>query len=309
MATNGMDLSIIIVTFNHATEIVPCLNALLKSDGDWRAEIILVDNASTDDTRKIAGDFMHSQSQPRFQFRLLPMPQNLGFTDGTNQGIEASSGAYLLLLNPDTQVTTTALSRLMALLAASPQVGMVAPQLRFPDQTIQPSCRRFPQRRDVLWRLLGLTFLFPKSEWFNRWQMPAFDHQTRAAVEQPQGAALMTTRPVLSRLGLLDPQFPMFFSDVDWCYRCKALGLAIMFEPTAVVIHTKGTSIYRHRARMIWSSHRSFYDYFRKYRRGLGNTCLNFIVGGLLWIMAVGRVSAIGLRNRLSQRANRSSRS
>lgn len=173
--------------------------------------------------------------------------------------------------------------RLIDVLGSDHQTGVVAPQLRNPDGSLQPSCRRFPRRRDVTYECLGLNLLFPKSRLFNSWKMGDFDHLSQRRVEQPQGAFLLTTREVMNSVGLWDETYPMFFSDVEWCHRVKNAGLDIIFEPGARVMHQKGVSIYKRRAAMIWTSHISFYRYLKKYRaHGLG-----FIVNGLFGVFMV----------------------
>jgi GT2 family glycosyltransferase len=182
------------------------------------------------------------------------------------------------------------LSKLIDYLKENPAVGMVAPQLLFPDGRIQPSCRHFPERKDIIWHLSGLNCLFPRSVVFNRWKMGNFSHQVEAEVDQPQGAALMTHRKAFETVGFPDENFPMFFSDVDWCQRFKAKGWKIVFYPSAKIIHHQGTSIHRNRVRMIWSSHLSFIRYFQKYRPGFWNGLMNCFVGALLILMALIRM-------------------
>jgi GT2 family glycosyltransferase len=167
--------------------------------------------------------------------------------------------------------------------------GIVSPQFLDLDGSIQPSCRRFPRHRDLLFLALGFDKLFSKSKIFNYWKMGDFDFRSQQKVDQPQGAFLLTHRTALEQVGLLDEQFPMFFSDVDWCRRFIAKGWEIFFSPETQIIHDKGTSIYRNRLRMIWSSHRSFYDYFVKYYPGKGWKIVNGLTAGLLLFMALLR--------------------
>jgi GT2 family glycosyltransferase len=291
-------LSIIIVTFNHETEIIPCLTAIRASEGDQTVEVIVVDNASKDQTVRQVTEFTTENSGPTFSLRLIASPENTGFTRGTNLGLKSSRGDFLLLLNPDTQVQPDALQKLISFLQSHPDVGIVAPQLRFPNGAIQPSCRRFPRRSDVFWQIFGLARLFPDSACFNRWKMGDFSHTEIAAVEQPQGAAVMTSRTAFAQIGLLDESFPMFFSDVDWCKRFVQKGLKIIFFPTAQVVHHKGSAIYRYRRAMIWSSHKSFIHYFQKHHTGVFNQLLNSGIALLLIPLAgfrilVGTISGV----------------
>jgi GT2 family glycosyltransferase len=100
---------------------------------------------------------------------------------------------------------------------------------------------------------------------------------------------LLARCEAVAQVGLLDEQFPMFFSDVDWCRRFIEKGWKILFVPGVQIIHHKGTSIYKNRVKMIWSSHRSFYHYFKKYYRGAFWGIINLITGIALILLATLR--------------------
>ena len=284
-----MDLSCIIVTYNSAGQIRNCLQSILRDAAGLETQIILIDNDSTDDTLAVITEAAEAQSpQYSVQISIIKNRENVGFTRALNQGMVQAAGAYLLVLNPDTEVKEGAIGILLAQLNQNRECGVAAPQLRNTNGTIQASCRRFPQRSDVLFELLGLSYLFPKSKRFNRWKMGDFDHDSARSVEQPQGACLLFPRHVLDEIGLWDVRFPMFFSDVDWCKRVKQAGYDILFVPSAVVIHHQGSSIRQKRAQMIWTSHRSFYSYFKKYEQKF--PIANEIYGSILWVTAATRI-------------------
>ncbi len=100
----------------------------------------------------------------------------------------------------------------------------------------------------------------------------------------------MFKRELLDRLGYWDETFPMFFSDVDWCWRVKTAGYDIIFEPAARVVHRRGVSVFKDRSRMIWSSHLSFYNYFLKYKKGIAFLVPNMLLGIMLFKTAVLRI-------------------
>jgi GT2 family glycosyltransferase len=200
-------------------------------------------------------------------------------------------GKYIITLNPDTQLSGGTIVKLMSVLKANGQAGVVAPQLLNPDGTVQPSCRRFPHRRDVIFEISGLSRLFSKSARFNGWKMGDFDHCEQRSVEQPQGACLMFRSDLLDHVGFWDASFPMFFSDVDWCHRVKLAGYDIVFYPDAKVVHQRGVSIHQRRPAMIWSSHESFYQYLRKYRASGRFFLANEIVGIILGMVALIRIA------------------
>ena len=283
-----IDLSIIIVTFNHEKEIANCLTTLATAISSFQTEIFIIDNHSTDQTVAIAKDSL-SNINKKHQWSIICNKSNKGFTRAVNQGLEQIRGEYVLILNPDTELPENIFGPLIEIFNNNREVGIVSPQFRNPDGTVQPSCRRFPRHRDVIYNALGLNLLFKKNKEFNYWKMGDFDHQSRRAVEQPQGAFLLVRREAMEQVGLLDEQFPMFFSDVDWCQRFMQHGWKILFVPGVQIVHYQGTSIFKHRLKMIWSSHRSFYHYFSKYYRGAGWQILNLITGEILIGIAILR--------------------
>ncbi len=281
-----MKLSVIIVTFNHADEIGQCLQSLKASPVRTDMEILLIDNNSSDKTVDVASSFASEFEK----FELIQNNENVGFTRAVNQGLQLAKGDFVLLLNPDTIIPKETLPRLISQLENSPKIGAISPQFRNPDGSIQPSCRRFPRRRDVIYNALGLSLIFPQSREFNYWKMGDFDHQQTREVEQPQGAFLLIRNEVISQIGFLDEQFPMFFSDVDLCRRILGTGWKILFYPEAHIIHAKGTSVLRHRVKMIKTSHLSFYHYFQKYYHGKINRVLNYVVGIFLIFLMIIRI-------------------
>lgn len=283
-----VDFSIIIVAFNNQYEIESCLESLGHALAGFRAEICLIDNCSADETVPISKKLL-LQFDERYHWSMICNETNMGFTKAVNQGLRQAQGDFVLLLNPDTELPADLFQPLIEIFQADPQVGMVAPQLLNPDGSIQPSCRRFPRRRDVIYHALGLHWFFKRSREFNSWKMGDFDHQSQREVDQPQGAFLLARRQAVDQVGLLDERFPMFFSDVDWCRRFIDHGWKILFVPSVQIVHHKGTSIYRNRLKMIWSSHRSFYHYFQKYQRGLFQGFLNLMIGEILIGLALVR--------------------
>ena len=282
-------LSVVIVTFDSENEIEGCLETLLADcrPAGLACQICVVDNASEDATCSKVEAWYRLYGIPNL---LRRNPQNLGFTRALNRGLADCKGDFVLILNPDTLVQENCIGRLVNLLKCDRKVGVAAPQLMNPDGSVQPSCRRFPKRRDVVFECLGLSRIFPCSRLLNGWKMGDFVHRHRLNVDQPQGAFLLTTREVLRKVGLWDETYPMFFSDVDWCQRVKKAGFEIIFEPGAQVIHQKGVSIYKRRAAMIWSSHISFHHYLKTYRTGPLSFILNEIFGVFLVILAMVRM-------------------
>lgn len=277
-------VSIIIVTYNSEKEIVNCINSLLPQLNDINGRIIIIDNNSADNTISLIND-IKSKS-----ISIIRNKENFGFTKANNQGIKHAKGDYILFLNPDTIVPNSAIRILLNEIKYNSDCGAIAPQLRYPDGKIQRSCRRFPRRRDILYESTGLSNIFNNSKILNYWKMGDFDHKSTSLVDQPAGAALLISKKIFDEIGLLDEQFPMFFSDVDLCKRIWDKGYNIQYTTNTYIIHKGGASVYRKRLKMIVSSHFSFWKYFNKYKTKLFDNFLNILIGIFLLVLIPFRI-------------------
>jgi len=266
-----MNLSIVIVTWNSEEFIRNCLDSIFLSQGNFTSEVIVVDNGSSDETAKIV-----EQLYP--QVNLIQNKKNLGYAKANNQGIEKAKGEYILLLNPDTQVLEDSLSLMCEFMEENPEIGALGPKLLNPDKSVQLSCREFPTFSTLIWEFSGLSRLFPRSRVFGRWRMGYFNFDKQRETDQPMGSCLMLRRATLEDVGAFDENFVMFFNDVDLCFRIKKGGWRIYFYPEAKVIHHKGASTRKVKAKMIWLSHLAFYKFFKKHKTGLVNRLLLFLL-------------------------------
>lgn len=293
----SVDLSIVIVTYNSQNYIADCLDSVFRQAQYFHTEVIVVDNASTDDTV----DSIRRFEDKNVPLHLITNEVNRLFAPAVNQGLQQSRGDYLFILNPDTRLEPESLELLYEYFRGDRSIGVIAPQLRNPDGSIQPSCRRFPRHRDVVFHTFGLNQLFSGSPFFNGWKMGDFDHRQTREVDQPQGAALFTSRVVVHAVGSLNEDFPMFFNDVDWCYRVKQAGYKILFYPQAQVTHIQGASVNSRKAAMVVSSHVSFFRFFEKHYDRVYHQPINLIAGLLLFFSIPFRVVGVWVRSLLNK--------
>lgn len=257
-------LSIIIVTWNSEEDIAECLNSIYNQQWtDLEVETIVVDNNSVDNTVKVVQRFIDLGF--RNKICLITNNENFGFTKASNQGIKASSGDTVMLLNPDTEIIGSALLDLYERLHKDSDIAAVAPQLLTPTGRVQYSCRTLPGYSDLFYEILRLSVVFPNSKVFGKWKMKYFDHQSEQFVEQPMAAALMLRRDVLEKVAYLDERFFMFFNDVDLCRKIVNAGYRILFYPKAKIYHKIGTSILKNRVKMILVWNEDCLKYFKKH--------------------------------------------
>ncbi len=257
-----MRLTLCIVNWNTRDFLRECLTSAYEfRPGDVELEVIVVDNASEDGSAAMVSTEFPSVS-------LLANPDNRGYAEGNNQALRLATGDYLLLLNPDVVLHPKSLSHSLAFMKSHPEAGALGCRLVGADGQTQRSLRSFPDPAPVLWEFLGLSRLFPKSRWFGAYRMTWFDYNSVIEVDQPMGSFLLLSRAALEKVGFMDPQFPIFFNEVDWCWRAKReMGFRIYYTPDVVVTHYGGGSTKQVRASMVRESHRSLLRFYDKHYR------------------------------------------
>ena len=254
-----MKLSIIIVSWNVKDDLLRCLSSLEENPLSVPFEQIVVDNNSSDGT-------LDAVEQKYPEVITIANRQNRGFAAANNQGIKASSGQYILLLNPDTIVHPGTLDILVRFLDNNPDVGVCGAKLLYADGSVQASVRRFPSFRAVLYRHTVFRLLRIFRADYRRWSMKDFDYDRQADVDQVMGAAMIIRRSVIDQLGYMDESFFMYYEEVDLCYRIKQAGWRIVFLPDAVITHLSGRSAKQIRLERRLMMLKSMMVFFRKHR-------------------------------------------
>lgn len=277
-------LSICIVNWNTRALLRACLQSIYRHPPSEPFEVIVVDNASPDGSAA-----MVQQEFP--QVTLIANTENRGYARGNNQAMQRAQGEFVLLLNPDTEVLPETLDRAVAFLQAHPEAGAIGAKQIFPDGRVQPSVRGFPTPANLLGEVTGLAQLFPRSRRLGGYRMRWFSYDTVAEVDQPMATFLMVPRAVIEQVGQMDEAFPLFFNDVDWCYRIKQAGWKIYFVPEVQILHHGGASTQQVRLSALRESHRALEAFYRKHYRGRLNAILYALciaairLGGMLRVL------------------------
>lgn len=250
-----MTVSVIIVSWNTEDLIKDCVNSVLENlrKEFEKYEVIVIDNASTDNSPA----WLRNQKNIYF----IENKENLGYAAACNQGIDSSSGEYLLFLGSDTKMLPGTITQCLKFLQTHPEAGAVSCKLLNPDGTTQNSVKRFPKFHNAVFTYLSLDFLNKK------YNMANFGYDQIAEVEQADGTFLMVRRKVIEIIGSFDEQYKILYNDVDLCKRIRENAYKIYFLHNCSIIHhgSRSTGKADFKVRKIM-----YGDIYRYYRNNFG---------------------------------------
>ncbi len=251
-------VSVVIVSYRSRDTLVACLPSLAAAREIVDLEVVVVDNAPGDGTVEWI-----QHEHPWVE--TVANADNAGFTRGVNQGLARARGAYLLVLNPDCEVTSSALLELIRVASERPRIAAVAPLLVDGDGHTARSCGRFPDLWTLFCDHLGLAGAFPNSSWFGRYKYGGRTIESLGRVDWASGAALLIPRDAYEALGGLDENIFMYMEEVDWCRRAAQSGREVRFVPQARIIHHGQHSSRQAPGETYLHNLRSRVYYFRKH--------------------------------------------
>jgi GT2 family glycosyltransferase/lipopolysaccharide/colanic/teichoic acid biosynthesis glycosyltransferase len=253
------DISIVIVNYNVKEYLVNLLNSIKNSKGNLKTEIFVVDNHSTDGSVEYLS--------PRFtDVHFIANQQNFGFGKANNQAIQLASGRYTLLLNPDTLISEDTLRVMFDHMEANQNTGAAGCKLLNPDGSFAPESRRsVPTPFSALWKVLGLTKLFPKNKRFADYYLGWMDENQSGPVPVLSGAFMFYRSSVLKELDGFDERFFMYGEDIDLSFRTTQAGYQIDYIPTTSIIHYKGESTKKENLDYVIVFNKAMYQFFEKH--------------------------------------------
>ena len=238
------DLSIILVNWNAGALLSQAVESLVAFPPTFDYEVVVVDNASTDDSIALLQSSSAARQLADSQrLQIIRNTENRGFGCANNQAFKATETPFVLLLNPDAQITEGSIDRLIQTVESDSRIGAAGPKILNPDGSVQPSVWRNPPAAwEILLSSLQLYRLLPRKFRGELLLGGHWDHNRKRAVPMLAGAAMLVRRDVINTLGGFDERFHMYGEDHDWCWRMTRAGWLLLFEPDAVVIHRSGWS-------------------------------------------------------------------
>ena len=303
-------LVIIIVSWNVRELLRVCLQSLLRFPASTlRQEIIVVDNASSDGSVEMVRSYFPI-------VHVIANETNKGFTGGNNDGlrladsliaeaVHADTYHFLFLLNPDTEVQAGTLDQLSAYANVHPAVGLIGPQLRYGDHSLQSSRRRFPTLRVALFESSWLQRFASQKELHQFYMRDKTDDEP-CEVDWVVGAAMFVRHKAYQQVGLLDEaNFFMYSEETDWCKRMKDAGWGVAYLPQAEVVHYEGRSSGQVSSQRMRLFNTSKVRYFAKHHGAWQAGFLRlWLLGQFVWQMGLETVKWL-LGNQREMRGER----
>ncbi|MBD0295985.1 MAG: glycosyltransferase [Flavisolibacter sp.] len=275
-----MTLSIIIVNYNVKYFLEQCLYSVQKAIAGLAAEVIVVDNHSTDGS-------LH-YLKPKFPFIcFMQNESNIGFARACNKGLHIAKGEYILFLNPDTLIAEDTLQRCLRFFQQHTEAGAVG--VRMVDgggNFLKESKRAFPAPLTSLFKLLGLARAFPRSRTFSRYHLGHLEATQNHEVDVLAGAFMMIRRDVLDKTGSFDELFFMYGEDVDLSYRIQKAGYKNYYLAETEIIHFKGESTKRGSLNYVRLFYSAMSLFVKKHYGGSKVTFFTAAIQAAIWMRA-----------------------
>ena len=227
----GIDLSISIISTNERHHLVNLLPTIKPSCIKHTFQVFIIDNASIDGT-----SFLVREKYP--EFNIIRQDEKKGFSSNNNKALQRSSGELFLVLNPDTRLPQGGLDAMIAFHKAHIEAGLSTALLVNPDGSMQYTARRFPKPSAVLLRYLGIDRFWANNPISRRYLLLDWDRSDVRSIDWSLGAFLLGRRDFLKSLNGFDEGFdPLYYEDIDLCYRVKQAGKKVLFNPDVRIIH------------------------------------------------------------------------
>ena len=210
-------VSIILLFYNHASMSLQCLETLALGAGTIPFEVVIIDNASTDETSELLERINNA--------KIIRNPANLGFAGGCNQAVDLAIGKYLLFLNNDVELLSNSIKIMVDTIENGTNIGAVGGKLIFPDGRLQ-------EAGAIIWR-------DGSNSGYGRYDDPFKpEYSYVKEVDYCSGALLLTPRHIFLSLGKFDTRYkPAYYEDIDYCLNLWRKGFRVVFQPFAVCIH------------------------------------------------------------------------
>ena len=264
-----MDLSIVIVNYQTFELTKNTINSILEYEYPFSYEILVVDNASSDDSLAKLQEYFKDKVE------FIASAENNGFAAGNNQALRIAKGRYVLLLNSDTIVWEKTLEDIYNYMENHADVGASGCRVLLENGELDKACKRsFPNVKNSFFRL----FHIPTRSSDNDYNLDNLPDGEIYEIDCLTGAFMFMRADVLKQVGLLDETFFMYGEDIDLCYRIKQPGWKIVYYGKSKITHFKGASSKKQKSKLIYEFYRAMYIYYKKHHANENSFIVNVVV-------------------------------
>ena len=264
-----MDLSIVILNYQTFELTKNTINSIFEYEYPFSYEVLLVDNASGDDSLSRLKDYFKDN------VIFIESSKNNGFAAGNNQALKIAKGKYQLLLNSDTIVWENTLESIYYYMEKHTDVGATGCRVLLENGDLDKACKRsFPNVKNSFFRL----FHIPTKSKDDNYNLDSLPDDGVYEIDCLTGAFMFIRKEALDEVGFLDETFFMYGEDIDLCFRIKQAGWKIVYYGKSKITHFKGASSKKQKSKLIYEFYRAMYVYYKKHHAHESFFITNFIV-------------------------------
>ena len=264
-----MDLSIVILNYQTFELTKNTINSIFEYEYPFSYEVLLVDNASGDDSLSRLKDYFKDN------VIFIESSENNGFAAGNNQALKIAKGKYQLLLNSDTIVWENTLESIYYYMEKHTDVGATGCRVLLENGDLDKACKRsFPNVKNSFFRL----FHIPTNRKDDNYNLDNLPDDGIYEIDCLTGAFMFIRKEALDEVGFLDETFFMYGEDIDLCFRIKQAGWKIVYYGKSKITHFKGASSKKQKSKLIYEFYRAMYVYYKKHHAHESFFITNFIV-------------------------------
>ena len=264
-----MDLSIVILNYQTFELTKNTINSIFEYEYPFSYEVLLVDNASGDDSLSRLKDYFKDN------VIFIESSENNGFAAGNNQALKIAKGKYQLLLNSDTIVWENTLESIYYYMEKHTDVGATGCRVLLENGDLDKACKRsFPNVKNSFFRL----FHIPTKSKDDNYNLDSLPDDGVYEIDCLTGAFMFIRKEASDEVGFLDETFFMYGEDIDLCFRIKQAGWKIVYYGKSKITHFKGASSKKQKSKLIYEFYRAMYVYYKKHHAHESFFITNFIV-------------------------------
>ena len=222
------DIAVIVVTYNSARWTESCLRSIFEHLGALRADVVVVDAESTDETTDIVAGFPG--------VRLLRC-RNRGFAYANNRGLMTCDARYVLFLNPDTEILQGNVSDLVRAMDRRPTVGLVGIRQLDAEGRVDRTIRRFPNALRGLGDAFSAERVPRRPRWLGERELDANAYDREVECDWTSGSFMLARREAIESAGFMDERFFMYSEETDLCRRISSAGWEMRHFPWMTILH------------------------------------------------------------------------